>query len=202
MQRLDSLPVGSTRVKGLVVSPAGSPMISCLQRGESPPSVLRSAALIALFVLLIPTPAAGDAIIRTQAMLATTIAEFFVEDDRVYLELEVGLADLQAFRNLLPDDIYEKLGNPPLSLRERLPLFFRTDLGMASADGQPLPGRLLRIEPRQRVRRDEITGEPLPQDEENDETVVFASLEYALAKKPDTLTLFSDWGENAPASAS
>jgi len=198
MQRLDSLPVGSTRVKGLVVSPAGSAMIPGLQRGGSSPSILKHAALIALCALLIPTPAAGDAIIRTQAMLATTIAEFFVEEDRVYVELGIGLADLQAFRNLLPDDIYEKLGNPPLSLRERLPNFFLNDLAIASADGAPLPGRLLRIAPRQRVRRDEVTGEPLPQDEENDETVVFARLEYALAKKPSTLTVFSAWGQERP----
>ncbi len=63
--------------------------------------------LVCCLALLFPTAAVADAIIRTQAMLATTIVEYFVEDRRVYVELEIGLADVEFFRNLLPDDIYE-----------------------------------------------------------------------------------------------
>ena len=83
-------------------------------------------------------------------MLASTIAEFFVEDEHVYVELEIGLSDLEAFANLLPDGIYQKLGNPPLPLRERLPRFFRKNLVIIGDDGEPLPGRLLEIGPEQR----------------------------------------------------
>ena len=54
----------------------------------------------------------ADAIVRTQAMFASTIAEYYVEEDRIRLELEIGAADLEAFRNLLPDEIYQKLGHP------------------------------------------------------------------------------------------
>ena len=82
-----------------------------------------------LLLLLGPGPrTSADAIIRTQAMLASTIAEYFVEDGRIYVELEIGLPDLEAFRNLLPDDIYEKLGHAPVPLQQRLSRFFEQDL--------------------------------------------------------------------------
>jgi len=126
-------------------------------------------------------------------MLASTIAELFVEEGRIYLELEIGLSDLEAFHNLLPDEIYEKLGNPPLPLRERLPRFFREDLAIAGDDGEPLPGRILDIRPRPRVRRDEITGEPFPPSQD-EELVIFARLEYALSGEPSTLTFLGPRG--------
>ncbi len=48
--------------------------------------------------------AKADAIIITKAMTASTIAEIFVENDHVRVELEIGVGDLEAFRNLLPND--------------------------------------------------------------------------------------------------
>ena len=147
-----------------------------------------------LCALLLPALAAADAIIRTQAMLASTIAELFVEKDRIYVELEIGLSDVEAFRNLLPDDIYQKLGGPALPLRERLPRFFREDLVIVGDDGEPLPGRLLEIGPQPRIRRDEMTGEPVPRSEEDEELVVFARLEYGPLERPSTLTFLGPRG--------
>ena len=83
----------------------------------------------------------ADAIIRSQAMLATTIVEYYVEDTGVAVELEVGLRDLEAFRNLLPDELYERLGHPAQPLSERLERFFGEDL-VIQADGEPLQGLL------------------------------------------------------------
>ena len=40
-------------------------------------------------------------------MPAGTIAEFFIEEGRIRVELEIGLENLPVFRNLLPDEIYE-----------------------------------------------------------------------------------------------
>ena len=48
-------------------------------------------ACIALVAL--PQSALGDAIVRTQAMTASTIAEIFVEEGRVRVELEIGERD-------------------------------------------------------------------------------------------------------------
>jgi hypothetical protein len=150
--------------------------------------------LLGLALLLAPARAWPDALVWSQAMFATTIAEYSIEEGRVIVELEIGLDDLEAFRNLLPDAIYEKLGQPPAPLAERLERFFAQDLAIVPDDGPPLAGRLLEIGPRERVKRDGITGEPLPVPEGEEEMVVFARLEYRLPGKPATLTLLAPRG--------
>jgi hypothetical protein len=143
-----------------------------------------------LFALFVPAVAGADALIRTQAMFATTIAEYYVEEDRVRVELEIGMGDIETFANLLPDDPYRALGREPKSFAERLARFFEHDLTLA-ADGKLLPGRLVHIQPRVRQRRDDITGEPLAaSQEEEGEPVVFARLEYPFEGRPAQLTLF------------
>jgi hypothetical protein len=135
--------------------------------------------------------AAADAIVFTQAMRASTIAEFFVEPDRVRVELEIGLGQIESFRNLLPDDIHARLGYPEDPFQARLERFFSHDLVITAGDDDaPLPGRMLSIAPRPRLARDDLTGEPLPVPEgEEPETAIFARLEYALPDQPGVLTL-------------
>ena len=72
--------------------------------------------------------------------------------------------DVAAFRNLMPDALYERMGNAPRPLAERIEAFFRSDLTIL-ADGEPLPGGILEIGPETRVQRDPVTGEPLPPDD-------------------------------------
>ena len=55
--------------------------------------------------------AAADALVITRAMRASTIAEIFIEADAIRIELEIGEVDIESFRNLMPDEIYEELGN-------------------------------------------------------------------------------------------
>jgi len=153
--------------------------------------IFRPAILSFLLFSTLPAVSIGDAIVRTQAMLAGTIAEFFIEEGRIRVELEIGLADLGVFRNLLPDEIYEGMGNPPHPLRERMPTFFRDDLEIIAGDGESLKGHIVEIGPRERIRRDDITGEPLPTNESNEEIVVFARLEYQLPDHPGKLKIRS-----------
>jgi hypothetical protein len=124
-------------------------------------------------------------------MRASTIAEYFVEPDRVRVELEIGLGQIEAFRNLLPDDIHTRLGYEAEPQAERLERFFSHDLVIAvGPGGAPLPGRLLSIAPRPRLARDDLTGEPLPPAEGAEpEAAIFAQLEYALPERPDSVTL-------------
>jgi hypothetical protein len=145
-------------------------------------------------VLLATGRARPDALVWTQAMFATTIAEYFIEEGRVLVELEIGLDDLEAFRNLLPDEIYQKLGHPPAPWPERLERFFAKDLAIVADDGPPLAGRLLEIGPREHVKRDGISGEPLPVPEGEEEVVVFARFEVRLPGKPASLTLLAPRG--------
>ena len=59
----------------------------------TPQGPSRMRALLALPFLLLPSVAAGDAIVRSNAMRATTTVEFFVDETRILVELEIGAAD-------------------------------------------------------------------------------------------------------------
>ncbi len=151
-------------------------------------------ALIALasalgVLALCPAAVRADAIIVTQAMNATTIAEIFIGESVIRLELEIGGRDLPAFRNLMPDAVYQRLGFEPEPLRQRLPRFFLEDMVLRADDGPPLPGRVLEMEARPKVERDQITGEPLQAAEGETETVVFGVFEYPFEGQPQSLTI-------------
>ncbi len=160
---------------------------------------IRGIARLTLALMLWAHSASGDAIVRTQAMSATTIAEYFIEEDRIRLELEIGIDDLQGFRNLVPDPIYEQLGHGPRPISERLQDFFEHDL-VIRADGEdPLAGRIISMGPQPRIRRDEISGEPLPPLENVEpEMVIAATLEYPLPGTPKTITFYGPALSPAP----
>lgn len=153
------------------------------------------AGVILLAALFIAGPLSADAIMRSQAMSATTIAEFFIEDNRVVVELEIGLADLRAFRNLLPDELYERMGYVPAPLPQRLRTFITENLVILNHDGLALAARILAIGPGERVRRDKVSGEPLPAGEAEPETVISARLEYLFDGQPDSLTFGGRWDD-------
>jgi len=152
-------------------------------------------------ILLFPVMATGDAIVVTRAMKASTIAEIFIARDSVTVELEIGVTDLPAFRNVLPDPIYERLGYDPESFEKRL-LTFLTHDWVIEADGSKLPGRVTEILPRYRIIRDEVTGEPVPSVGEDREIVVFVRLHHKIISQPQSITLrppVDDTGRNATA---
>ena len=155
--------------------------------------------IVALFLclLLAPLQLYADAIVRSSAMFADTIAEYQVEPGRVRLDLEIGQADIGAFRNLLPDVIYRDLGFGNEPLAERLERFVSMDMAVLH-EGEPLPGVLREIGPAVRPLRDEVTGEELPTPEDQSEYVVAAVLEYLLPEQPDHLTLMAP-AETGPA---
>jgi hypothetical protein len=143
-----------------------------------------------LLVLLSASPAWADALIRTQAMLASSIAEYFVEPGRVRVALEIGLDDVPAFERLLPDEIRAELGLPARPFAERVREFFAQGLVIQDAAGRALPGRLLTIGPRERIARDDISGAPLePEEGIQPEQVIFAELEYFFDGEPGRLVL-------------
>ncbi|TNF88772.1 MAG: hypothetical protein EP301_04260, partial [Gammaproteobacteria bacterium] len=139
----------------------------------------------------------ADAIITTQAMRANNIAEYFVEEAQVRVELEIAVADLAGFANLLPDAVHERLTAVSLPLEERLPRFFSEDLALvASSSGEErvLAGFVQNIGPRERIRRDPVTGEPIVAEGEEPEAVVFAELVYPLNARPESLSLINRTG--------
>jgi hypothetical protein len=141
-------------------------------------------------ILALPAVVRPDALVTTKAMTASTIAEVFVEDDEVRLELEIGVSDLAAFPGLLPDPLYERLGHEPQPLAQRLPRFFSQDFVIRPDGRTPLVGRIEEMRARPRVQRDQVTGEPLPvADEEEAEPVVFARIVYPLKGHPRSVSL-------------
>jgi hypothetical protein len=145
-------------------------------------------SLICLLLLLTPLQVSADAIVRSTAMFADTIAEYFVEEDHVRLELEIGEADIDSFRNLLPDQIYQQLGFGNEPLEDRLRLFMKRDMAVFYK-GEPLPGFVRDMGPATRLRRDEITGEELPTPDEEAVLVIGATLFFPFEGKPESLTL-------------
>ncbi|MFW2389207.1 MAG: hypothetical protein ACN4G0_12775 [Polyangiales bacterium] len=143
-------------------------------KGEGVSSMMRSALLAVL--VLAPGVAMADAIMVTRAMTATTIAEIFVEDDAVTVELEIGEDELGAFSRLV--DTAE--ASPSL------PAVIPPDAELSIvADGRALAGSIVETERRKRVDRDEVSGEPVPSDTE--EGVLFLVLRYPLNRRPQTL---------------
>ena len=131
----------------------------------------------------------ADALVRSQAMLASTIAEYYVERDHVRLELEIGEADIAVFRNLLPEGIYAQLGYEPNgAYADRLALFTGRDM-VVLADGQPLEGYVSELGPGVRLLRDEITGEVLPTPKEDEQLVIRAVIHFPFDGLPAGLTL-------------
>jgi len=143
-----------------------------------------------ILLFLLPTHASADAIMRSTAMFADTIAEYFVEKDHVRLELEIGERDIASFRNLLPGSIYEQLGFGDEPIEERLGLFTSRDLAILQ-DGEPLPGFVQDIGPSMRPLRDDVTGEELPAPEENATVVIGATLVFPFEGQPESLTLMA-----------
>ena len=137
--------------------------------------------------LLLPSVLFADAIMLSRAMRAPTIAEVFVEKEAVRVELEFSLGDIEAFRNLLPDEIYVRVTGASESWAQRIERFFREDL-VIEADGEVIPGMLRFIEPRKRLIRDDITGEPLP-GQEVAEDIIFAELIYPFKGQPQVLSI-------------
>ena len=118
----------------------------------------------------------ADAIMRSEAMTATSIAEYFITEDGVQVELEIGLEALPYFRNLMPDAIYEELGGEPRPIEDRLGDFFGRDFAIIYK-GEPLRAGATAMGPDRRILRDPINGTPLPVQDEAP-SVIKATLVY------------------------
>ena len=155
----------------------------------SPPYKNAIAANLLLLILCAGS-AMADAIVRSEAMFADTIAEYFVEEDHVRLELEIGSNDVAAFRNLLPDALYERLGYGETPLQERLARFVGEDMQVLAGE-TALVGRVTDIGPGTRPLRDRITGEVLPTPEDEATVVIRATILYPFIDRPEALTLIA-----------
>jgi hypothetical protein len=145
---------------------------------------------IILSILLYASSATADAIMRSEAMFADTIAEFYIEEDQVRLELEIGIKDIGSFRNLLPDQLYQQFEYGDTPLAERLVLFANEDMPILAGE-KILASRLTNIGPGTRPLRDNITGEELPTPDDQATVVIRATIIYSFDERPDSLTFIA-----------
>jgi hypothetical protein len=144
-------------------------------------------ALVVLFALHSNKSSYADALVVTKAMKASTIAEIFIKEDRIDVKLEIGADNLQAFQNILPDELFEKLFQKKSSYQERSKQFLSDDF-VISANTHQLAGQLTHVSVKKRIVRDEITGDPLPNQPEDAELVVQVELSYPLQTRPKTVS--------------
>jgi hypothetical protein len=149
----------------------------------------RTTLAAAILALMTVSTGWADALVVSRAMQADTIAEIFVEPNGIRVELEIGAGSIAAFRNLLPDEIYDQLEEHPTPWAERLQRFFELDWVIRFDGGAPAAGRLELFEGRRRVERDAITGEPLATGADAGEPVVYAILHYAFDTRPTSLSI-------------
>jgi hypothetical protein len=153
----------------------------------------------------------ADWINLTGAETAPNIAEIYVLKDRVKLVLEVYIGDLELFDALVPDDwMIDKASaaerpSPEARLREFAQQTFRVVTG----EGEPLPARLERVEPRMRVDRkspfagmiNPITRQRVPE-APADKRVLYAEISYPFEGRPEALTFIPPQDEEGRARVS
>jgi hypothetical protein len=143
--------------------------------------------LLAALLSLFSAQAMADALMVNRSVSSSTIAQYFVEEEGVRVELDIGLNSLASFARLMPDAIYAKLRQDEVALKQRLRTFFEQDL-MIAADGTALPGYVVELAPSKRVLRDPISGTVLPV-QEGAPDIIRAVLHYPFptGTKPTTL---------------
>ena len=98
-------------------------------------------------------PAYADWMNLTGAETAPNIAEIVVLDDKVTVRLEIYVGDLEAFADLIPDQLWKDGGEGRPPEHERLAHFSENVLRIRTPDGVPLSAELKLAEPRLRVDR-------------------------------------------------
>ncbi len=139
---------------------------------------LSALALLMTLAMVAPRVVFADAVVVTRAMKASTIAEIFVEEGSITVELELGETELGAFATLV--DAATEASELPAPIPARAELY-------VLADGATLSGTVEAVARRKRVERDEISGEPIRT--ESAEDVLFLVLRYPLRGHPKTLVI-------------
>lgn len=159
-------------------------------------SWLAKAGLPAIVPLALATPATADWINLTGAETAPNIAEITVLDDHIKVVLEVYIADLETFSDLIPDSWMRDGGaeRPPLDARLRR---FSTEvLRFVTDKGETLRASSALVEPRLRKDRkspfagmiNPITRQRVPEPPA-DKRVLYAELIYPFEGPPQALTI-------------
>lgn len=148
-----------------------------------------------LFLASLFSTVKADWINLTGAETAPNIAEIYVLDDHVRVQLEVYVGDLEYFEALIPDSWMQETDKDRPSLEKRMQRFSSETLKVLDAAGNSLPAQLVLVEPRMRVDRQSpfagminpMTRQRVPE-APTDKRVLYAELIYPFSGKPESLT--------------
>jgi hypothetical protein len=152
--------------------------------------------LLITFTLMTMSSAEADWINISGAQNAPNIAEIYINEDHVRIELEIFVNDMVAFDRLLPDEFFKGSNIRRPSLADRMRRFSTEDFQIIADNGQRLQATLKLIEPRFRRERpmpvpwkiSPYTGQPIP-GPPKDKRVLYAELVYPFTQKPKSLTI-------------
>jgi len=162
-----------------------------------------------LFALFLPTIAGADWINLSGAENSPNIAEIYVEKDRVRIQIEVFVEDLDIFEELIPADFFSKPVPGRPGLKKRQQMFAENVLQVITDQGKKLAVTFDLVEPRLRVVRPSpfaglispYTRRPIPGPPE-DKRVLYAELSYPFEGQPKTLKFVPPLDENGLPKAS
>ena len=155
-----------------------------------------------LSILCFTTNLYADWINFSGAENSHNIAEIYIEEGGVRMQLEVYVGDLETFEPLIPDDLLTQrtADRPDLKTRERL---FANQVLQVIADGKRLPVLFKLVEPRMRIDRpspfagkiNPYTRQPIPGPPQ-DRRVLYAELVYPFNEQPQTIRFVPPVDEN------
>ena len=160
-------------------------------------SLFKLSWLVFLYItLMFPFSAKADWINLSGAETSANIAEIYVLDDHVKLVLEVYVADLEKFEELIPDLWLKEPKSVRPSLEQRMKTFAKQRFQFVTDKGLHLPAQLELVEPRTRVDRkspfagmiNPMTRQRVP-DAPKDKRVLYAEISYPFKEKPKQLTI-------------
>jgi len=157
---------------------------------------IRWLSALALLICVGPDRhARADWMNLTGAETAPTIAEIYVEDDRVRLVLEIYVGDLDTFKDVVPDDWLTEVATKRPSLAERMRRFSTDTFRIVTDAGTVLPAELTLAEARTRIDRfslfagmvNPMTRQRVPEPPA-DKRVLYAEIVYPFAAAAKSLT--------------
>ena len=147
-----------------------------------------------LFAILLVTltARAHDPVINP-SVKAPTILRMFVQRGEIRADLEIADESLFAFRNLLPDAIYNELaddlGFEERQATDRRKRFFERDLILTLGGGKPLVGEIQEARWGKKTLRDLLSTEPLPAEKQKGPRAVHARIVYRFEGEPTKMSI-------------
>lgn len=114
---------------------------------------MKNVLLFFLIILIPPSLAQADWINLTGAENSRNIAEIYVENDHVKIQLEVYIQDLLIFNELVPDSLFSEPISGRPGLEERIQAFAESGFQVVTDSGEKLSAKFDLAEPRLRVHR-------------------------------------------------